>query len=374
MIKQENLFFNTIQCICFLFWGIPEIFQKPFKILLLLFLFYISLIYIRRKGNILWGLIGPLIGIVLFGNSIIHTNFQTSVLNISLSFFCIPLVSGFAHKFTDIQKQKARKIAVILCFCMFMQLCIFRSGDGRPTLGYEINWSAAYLFIFYIYCDYIGSKIGKWFVIITSFLLLSRLLILSLIVCVVLKWIFNKLNFNFKFNLYLVELLVYISFFAFNVYFLANVEKGDDYDTSINRLSSVNDGSNMLRFTINVKLLDGLIYDENLKFGYGQIATSNNTNLYNEYKDRYFLMPHNELLDTIAEFGYIFTLFSWFFSTHFFSKIFRDYNYSYFIPILIYTLILWARFLVVPSIEMFFLLSLLTLHKDEAVSNNFLSK
>lgn len=369
----NNLFFNTIQCICFLFWGIPEIFQKPFKILLILFLFYISLNYVL-KGKKLQNIILPLIGATLLLFSVFYSNFQTSVINIALSLFCIPCVSLFAKSFTEYQKRKARKIAFFLCLCMILQLCIFRSNDGRPTLGYEINWSAAYLFIFYIYSDYIEFKLGKIFVIIASLLLLSRLLVLSLIILIVLKRLITRFKITFKLNLYLVELVTFIAFFSFNLYFINSLKDVISYDTSINRLNSVKDGSNKIRFTINLNIIQGLSDDDKLKYGYGQIAKPNGSLLYKQYTNKYFLMPHNELLDAIAEFGYIFTIFSWIFSTFFYSKVFKYYNYPYIISILIYTLILWARFLIIPSIEMFFLLSLLTIRQNESIPNNILSK
>lgn len=156
-------------------------------------------------------------------------------------------------------------------------------------------------------------------------------------------------------------------FFIFNFFFLLNVEKGESYDNSINRISQVNDGSNFLRFTINATVLDALFVDPNFKFGYGNITGGHSS----EYESNYMLMPHNELLDSVAEFGYLFTLYAFFFSGLFYRKCFVRCNYEYVIPIIIYTLILWERFLIVPSLEMFFILIMLNnrIRSDEKFIN-----
>lgn len=366
-IRPNELSFLIIQYIAFMFWGIPEMFQKVFKINILIILFYIAVTHAIKRRKIKANLLIPSIGIIFLSLSSYFGGVQTSCINIALSFFIIPLCSDVISAFTDKQKKKARLFAVILCLCMTIQLLIFRSDDGRPNLGYELNWSAAYLFLFFIYSDYIKFKCGKIFVICASLLLLSRLLILSIILYYVVSIIIRLLPENFRLNWGLFEIITYIAFFLFNAYFLLNVEKGDSYDTSINRVSSVNDGSNMLRFTININVISNLPSDDKFLFGYGQISKGASAH----YSNIYTLMPHNELLDGIAEFGYIFVIFSWIFSTYYFSKLFKPYNYPFLIPLLIYTLILWARFLIIPSIEMFFIYYILKsrLHEKYCLSS-----
>lgn len=368
LYPRNKIFFTLTQIIAILFWGIPELYQKPFKILILLFIAYCAIYFAIKDKQLIKNILLPFIGIIFLIIAVLNSNFQTNVINISLSFFCIPFTFNIATSFTNTQKNKAKKIGYILCFLMFLQLLIFRSQDGRPNLGYEINWSAAYLFIFFIYSDHIQFKFGKLFVIGCSFLLLSRLLILSIILFYLINWGIRTFKIHLKLNWYVFQFLVFFSFFLFNGYFILNVEKGEAYDSSINRLKSVNDGSNMLRFTVNTEVLSSIPYDEHLKFGYGRIHGADIPSLGKEYGYNYFIMPHNELLDGVVEFGYIFMIYCWIFSGFFFSKVFKWYNYGLMVPILIYTLILWARFLIIPSLEMFFILSLLVI-KDKKLNN-----
>lgn len=358
-INRNNLFFLITQALAILFWGMPELIQKPFKIMILLFIFYCAITCSIRDHKFWKNICLPLIGISLLCLSVINSTFQSSVVNIGLSFFCIPFVFEIASEYSLRQKEIAKKVAYFLCVCMTVQLCYFRSFDGRPCLGYEINWSAAYLFIFFLYSKYINFKFGRLFVIFASFLLVSRLLILSLLLYYLTCFVVKNFKIKWKINWRLFQIVVYIMFFIFNGYFLLNVEKGDAYDSSINRLGAVNDGSNMIRFAINMSIINSLTEDNNLKYGYGRITGNNIPDLGEKYIDRYFLMPHNELLDCLAEFGYGFTIFSFLFSGYYFKKLFKWFNFCYMIPVLVYTLILWTRFLIVPSLEMFFILSIL---------------
>jgi len=75
-------------------------------------------------------------------------------------------------------------------------------------------------------------------------------------------------------------------------------------------------------------------------------------------------MPHNELFDSIVEFGIIAVLFFSIFSLPVFQKYTNFNNIEFFLPVLLYTMILWVKFVLVPSFEMIFILFLLYLTKE----------
>lgn len=358
-ILQKKLYFYIIQFIAIIIWAVPMI-QKPLKVALLLFLFYLSIYFALKLRKVLTNIIIPTIGCFLLFLSGYNGGYQSSLINIALSFYIIPLCPIIVKPFTPKQICIAKKIASFICICMFIQLCIYQV-EGRPSLAYEINLGAAYLFLFFIYSKYIKFKIGQIFVIIASLLILSRLLIFAILLYYIANYGTKLLPQNFKLNWRFVQTISYILFFVFNVFFLTNFTQGEAYDNSINRVSNLNDGSNMLRFRINIKILDGLFSDKQLKFGYGQI-TAGHSDSYTQYYEN---MPHNELLDGIAEFGYIFMIFSWLFSSYYLSKVFVKINYKLFFPLLLYTLILWVRFLIIPSLEMFLIYSILIMNKNE---------
>ena len=354
-VPLKRLFLYLLQYISILFWGLPVFVQKPFKVLLLIFIAYIffaccSVGRIKKSYLLI-----ALIGVFITGISAYYGDFQSSVVNVAISFLVIPTLHVFDTYLTIEDKKKLKKTCYFLCISMFVQLCVFRSEDGRPSLSYELNNSGAYLFLFFLYSDFLKFKVGKFFVICASLLILSRLLILAIFLFYVTRF-FKKVVWRIhKVNYYISLLIVSSLFFLFNLFFIINVERGDSYDTSAARISQLNDGSNFLRFTINMNVLSNLFYDEKFKFGYGNIVGGNNP----EYSSKYTLMPHNEMLDSIAEFGYYFTIYAFFFSGLYFRKVFLYENFEYLIPLIIYSLILWVRFLIVPSVEMFFILLIL---------------
>ena len=348
---SSNLFFILIQCWVIVFWAIPEPAQKPFRILLLLVTFFLSFqLKIAQKRRIMALLItGALIVISLMGS------FQTSVVNILLSTFFVISIEPLYKPFTQKQIKIAKKIVYFCCIAMMLQLMFFTATDGRPKLGYELNWSGAYLFLFFLYNDILKIKIGKLFVILASMVLLSRLLILSILLFYVLK-ILKVFASRFKIHWGIIHAVVLVAYLSVNVWMLANADFGED-SSDKDRVTNLADGSNQSRFIYNMNILEGVFIDHDPRFiwGYGEISGGASQ----EYSYNYHLMPHNELLDSIAEFGYIATLLFLIFSMSLYNIYFNWRMYDYYIPIVIYTMILWARFMIVPSPEMAFIIFLL---------------
>lgn len=357
--------YNFFVVIGSIFFCIPAQMQLPFRVLALI-LFNILIIkhYPIKLSLALIIIIICIYSLLKIKNDTFDPSLFIVLLSIIPVFYFSKLKINYPYK-------KIKKIlSVWLCFLVF-QLLIFRY-NGRPTLSYEINHSASYLFLFYLLCRILKYKLGSIFVICASLLILSRLLIL----CIVLYELFNfvipkhrSLFKNLSYSNIVLSAFVFISIFSI-WYFLnmtGNIVEGSDEPS---RLSNINDTSNFLRFKINTNIIWDLFESENSKMlfysGYGDLGVNP------IYRAQYFLMPHNEILKSIAQFGLIFTILCFLISRKGYLKLIDVYSLPIFVSIVIYTLILWERFTVVPSLEMIFILFILTLKRKiyESQSTN----
>lgn len=341
---------------------LPEIVQKPFKILLGLGYIGLFIFMLVEKKISMMRIIPVLAVLILSAVVVMHGAYQSSLVNAVFCSFGLLIVTTLKFQFNEQRMSTARVIYWLAVCSIILQLLIIRSDDGRPKLNYEINLSAAFLFLFFLYSDFLKIRFGKILIIVVSVLVLSRLLILAILVFYLLRWVKKVAPFELKLNFPLVALIVFSSFLAFNAWFLMNIEKGDAYNTSASRVTELNDGSNMLRFIANLAILYGLTdeNDTNLKWGYGDI--NNPSNAYNK---SYLIMPHNEVLTSIAEYGYVLTAVFVLISYSVMNAFFRTSNFDYFIPLYIYTLILWVRFMTIPSFEMVFIVFLFMLKEED---------
>jgi hypothetical protein len=153
---------------------------------------------------------------------------------------------------------------------------------------------------------------------------------------------------------------IFITFFS--LWYAANVKSKIVYDKSINRIATINDDSNKLRFIANT-LVIATIYnaplDTKVLFGFGPVQN------YIKATEGSLIMPHNELYDAIVQYGIVTVIFFALFTLPAFNKVTSYENIEYFIPILFYTLILWVRFLLVPSFEMLFILFMLNMINEK---------
>lgn len=362
-LNIQNLQKIIFYYLFFIFFIIPEPVQKPFKIILGFFfmIYAVSLLLIYKKKFISEFIIICIILIsILF--IIFNGGYQSSIINVMLCTFGVYSINKFDFNFKDNRLFKILFYGALLS--MALQLMIFRTNDGRPTLSYEINLSGAYLFLFFILSNIINKKIGVLFVIIASFLLLSRLLIFSIIIYYLLNFLKKYIpKIIFKIHLNIYYFLILTLFYIFNFWFLSNINIETSYNTSATRVTQLNDGSNKLRFLININVLSGIFIerDPNLKFGYGQVSKGVNLS----YSEKYKIMPHNEFLVSIVEFGYIFTILTSFFILRIYNSYFDRERIIIIAPLFLYTLILWVRFFIIPSFEMIFILFLLKIDKEK---------
>ena len=358
LLKIETINKYIFYLLYVIFFILPEVLQKIFRIGLGVFFVYYAYVLMYNHKISFSSIIKIhllIIGLLLV---ILNGSYQSSVINVMLCTFGVFIIK----EDTNIENYKDKRLFNILYYLsivsMTTQLLILRTEDGRPNLSYEINLSGAYLFLFFLLSILTKKKIGVIFVFLASFLLLSRLLIFAITLYYILNFTRKFLpNFIFKINFKYIYGLIIIFFFIFNFWFLSNIKIESSYKTDSSRITELNDGSNMLRFMINSKVIVGLFIekDENLKFGYGQISKGKSI----KYSNKYGLMPHNEFLMAIAEYGYIFTCLCFLFIISIYNNFFDKKNIIIIAPLLLYTFILWVRFLIVPSFEMIFILYLL---------------
>lgn len=358
LLKIETINKYIFYLLFVIFFILPEVLQKIFRISLGVFFVYYAYVLMYNHKISFSSIIKIhllIIGLLLV---ILNGSYQSSVINVMLCTFGVFIIK----EDTNIENYKDKRLFNILYYLsivsMTTQLLILRTEDGRPNLSYEINLSGAYLFLFFLLSILTKKKIGVIFVFLASFLLLSRLLIFAITLYYILNFTRKFLpNFIFKINFKYIYGLIIIFFFIFNFWFLSNIKIESSYKTDSSRITELNDGSNMLRFMINSKVIVGLFIekDENLKFGYGQISKGKSI----KYSNKYGLMPHNEFLMAIAEYGYIFTCLCFLFIISIYNNFFDKKNIIIIAPLLLYTFILWVRFLIVPSFEMIFILYLL---------------
>ena len=364
-MKIETINKYIFYSLIVIFFILPEPLQKIFRIGLGVFFLYYAYTLIYNRKISFYNVVKIHLLIIAILLVILKGGYQTSIINILLCVFGV-----FVIKDSTIYNYKDERIFKYLyylsIFSMILQLLFFRSQDGRPNLSYEINLSGSYLFLFFLLSVITKKRIGELFVIAASFLLLSRLLIFAIAlyyVFILIRNIIPKTIFKISFK-YVYSLLV-VAFFIFNFWFLLNVTIESAYKSDTSRVTELNDGSNKLRFLINSKVIMGLFIekDEKFKFGYGQVSKG----LSEEYSSKYILMPHNELLVSVVEFGYVFTIICFIFVFPIYNTFFNRKGVAILMPLFLYSLILWVRFFIIPSFEMIFILYLLKINslKDE---------
>jgi hypothetical protein len=367
MVKSGYLGFLIFVSMMIVFFILPDLkgLQKPFRILLgLLFAIIYFALLIKEEISLktLWPvLIGGLLVIFI----IFKGTFQAALFN---AYLCLLGLLCIPHLFFDLTPIRRTNLIYIYVFCVIsflIQFLFFSSVDGRPSLAYQFNAAGAYLFLFFILSDILNIKLGKLFVFVLSLVMLCRLLIFSIIIFYLIRYFKEYFKaWLSRLNATSIIIVSYIVFTLFSLWYVANVKVEKSNRISIGRISTLNDESNQMRFLAN-DLVIGTIYAAPLNgkvlFGFGQVENFLNTTKENEP----VIMPHNELFDAIVEFGIISVIFFSLFSLPIFNKVTSYSNIEYLIPILFHTLILWVRFLFVPSFEMIFILFILCIANEK---------
>ncbi|MCL6102017.1 MAG: hypothetical protein M1292_05920 [Bacteroidetes bacterium] len=364
MIRSNYLGFLLFAFMMVIFFVIPgyEGVQKPFRIALCLSfpVIYFSLLI---KKEISYRTLIPIVGAtLLLAMMAFRGTLQSSFVNAWLCLFGLLSMKVLFFEPTKERKENLRYIHLLAVLSILLQFLIYSYQDGRPKLAYELNLSGAYLFLFFIAADILGNKWIKLLVIALSLLLLSRLLIFSIVIYFLVKYgkkyfakVITKLNATW------MALGGFVMISLLSLWYTSNIRSNISYETGFHRIVNLNDGSNQLRFKANTLALGAIFNlppEPQVLLGYGPVQ-----NFLNAKKTA--IIPHNELLDSIIEFGLITVIFFSLFTLSAFNRLVSFANLEYFIPLLFYTLILWVRYLLVPSLEMLFVLFLLHFANEE---------
>lgn len=371
MVNAEKLGFITFVLLISVFFILPdpETFQKPFRIGLALFFAYTLLILVLDQQINIKTLIPVLLTGAVIAIIFNRGMFQSSLINAWLCLGGLLILPKLSFRLTANRTFDLNLIHFICMVAIILQFLFFSSADGRPSLGYEINLSGAYLFLFFLFSEALDRKDGKILVIALSFLLLSRLLLFSILLFYIIRYTKNYWpNVIARIKFPVIALVAYVLISLFSVWYVATVTYDVSYETGFSRLFKLNDGSNQWRFLTNTLVMAKIYlapFDPNILFGFGPIE-----NFLKATKGA-LIMPHNELYDAIVEFGLITVLLFGVFTMAIYNKFINFSNLEIVLPLLFYTLILWVRFFIIPSFEMLFILFILTIVNGK---NNTLEK
>lgn len=361
MIKSSTVGFWLFTGMLIVFFVLPDPagLQKPFRIFLGL---SFAAIYCAMliKGEISHKTLIPIASggfIILL--SLLRGTFQIPLIN---SYLCLIGLLCLPHLFfelTPIRKTNLTYLLILAILSMLIQFLIVRTPDGRPSLTYQLNTAGAYLFLFFIFSDVIQNKYGKLFVIALSLLILSRLLVFSILIFYLVRYFKSYFKIILeKINAITIIMLGYLCIIFFSLWYTVNMKPELIDNPKISRLSEFNDESNKGRFRANTIFLMAFYNDplnKNFLLGFGPAEQ------YIRQSKGAFIMIHNELFDAISQFGLISVLIFSLFSLPFFNKVTTYANLEFLIPVLFSTLLLWVRYLIIPSFEMIFILFLLHL-------------
>lgn len=186
---------------------------------------------------------------------------------------------------------------------IIVQLCIFKSPDGRHVLSYiDPNYSGYCIFSLFLFSWYNGFKRIAYILLISGFVLLSRGYILSVIVFfVVYKLPFIQTVLK-RFNYTALFLLSYVLLLLYSLYFVYRYE-----DNVVNQtfgekdVTEFADQSNLHRFTANLLFVEDIV-DHPSKYYWGVDLK--------EYTRTVFInSPHNSLFQLVLNYGLFFSFF-----------------------------------------------------------------
>jgi hypothetical protein len=358
MLRSNYLGFLIFAFIMVIFFVIPEFggMQKPFRIALCLSFPVIYLALLLKKEISYYTLL-PVAGATLLMLLMdLQGTLQSSYVNAYLCLFGLLSINVLLFELTTERKANLRYLFLLSAISFLLQFLIFSHSDGRPKLAYELNEAGAYLFLFFIAADILGCRWGKLLVIALSLFLLSRLLIFSIIIYYLVKYgkkYFTGIIAKLSAATMAVSCFVLISILS--LWYTSNIHSTVSYETGFHRIVHLNDGSNQIRFKTNTIVLKSIFSSPThptVLLGYGSVQ-----NFLKAQKADF--PPHNELFDSLVQFGLLVVILFALVSLSSFNKLVSFSNIEYFIPILFYTSILWVRYLLIPGPEMLFILFLL---------------
>lgn len=278
LIQQStNLFIFSVFAFCYIFLNIPgpgawisdstfQMYDLIYKSLLyssVIFYVLVNVLYSFRQlpRTVIW------IAVIGFPLALLfNILFVFYILVFMAAFFCVKNIKSGCFSYNIL------KLSVILSlFFAFLQALYFRSEDGRPALSFiDPNFSAFYVFILFCISYILRMRLVMMFCFVLGMFMLSRAFLLAVVVFIFIERIRLIFYFARCFKLSHPFIMVLCSLFlVFAVGTALRTFGGNDvadYDSGISRFSTVNDGSNRLRFQLNDQFLNALTQSHELQF------------------------------------------------------------------------------------------------------------
>ena len=227
MIKSHTLGFWLFAGMLIVFFVLPDPagLQKPFRIFLGL---SFAVIYCAMliKGEISPKTLIPIcLGGLAILMSMLRGTFQIPLVNSWLCLIGLLCLPQLFFELTPLRKTNLTYIFILAILSMLIQLLIIRTPDGRPSLTYQLNTAGAYLFLFFLFSDVIQNKYGKLFLIAISLLLLSRLLVFSILLFYLVRYLKSYFKIILeKLNAVTIILMGYSCIILFSLWYTANMK------------------------------------------------------------------------------------------------------------------------------------------------------
>lgn len=362
--KYKPLGFKIFCTLLLVQYLVPEEYQVPFVSLILIVCLYLYISFSLKHNNtnlheITSLMIIPFILLIGFACGTFHASMVVVVLTIP----AILLFNKIDFEINVTNKKYLRYISYCCLIGIILQMIFYRY-ENRPRMGYEINLTGAYLFTFFLLADLLKSKLIKVFVIFLSLLLLSRLLILAISFFYFVRLTKPMIRCIPFITRWRVLVLLFVSLTSVFSVVYVDIMGGSILSTTDDRsrLTTINDGSNYERFSINDKVITSLVKGSDVHLWLGGYGDTVNNKL---YVAEYGNMPHNEIIKSITQFGLLTTILFFYITSANFKKVVGRNNIEYILPLLLYTQIFWVRFTVVPSILMLTILFILKLKSKD---------
>ena len=236
----------------------------------------------------------------------------------------------------------------------------FLNGDQRLLINsQDPNFSGYKILMFFFISDKLDFKIGKIISFILMILIASRNLILAILVFYAIRYIKNRFYFIFSrlenFNIQIILFSILIIILSLGFVFNASITKSK---SSASRITSVNDNSNLMRFSNNALLFKKLKEDKKiLLWGFRE-----NYKQYFVLKNPLHIFPHNSILSLLSKAGLIYFIVYIILLSLVINRVFKKGNYEY-----IYSFLFFNTFLhnSLINISLLFFISILYIEKKK---------
>ncbi|WP_064554800.1 hypothetical protein [Buttiauxella noackiae] len=237
----------------------------------------------------------------------------TTPITLVFNIYFLPYILVFSAAFLLVRNIKVGyynvsyvKIMIVVSLIFSCaQAIYFRSEDGRPALSFiDPNFSAFYVFMLFAISSILRLRLLNFFCFMLGMFMLSRAFLLAVIVF----WILGHVNFIFNtarrlklsHPFIMAILSLFLVFAAGSALRTFGGNDVSDYDSGISRFSTVNDGSNRLRFQLNEQFLSALSESSDLKLR--GVSREFYTSTYAP------LIPHNGFFEFVRINGLLLTI------------------------------------------------------------------